>query len=158
MDIAQQSLNLAQQSPWRADWIWGCPMIILTVIVHTLGLFTITRWAVRRYDKGKSNHPYTLAVFTICVFTLIATILHGFETGLWAILYRALGALPNTRSAMLYSLSAVTTYGHNSIYLEDRWQLLGAIEALNGILLFGLSTAYLFGLIQIVSPKLRSSS
>jgi hypothetical protein len=51
---------------------------------------------------------------------------------------------------MLYSLSAMTTYGHASLFLEYKWQLMGALEALNGWLLFGLTTAFLFGIIKKV--------
>ncbi len=51
---------------------------------------------------------------------------------------------------MLYSLSAMTTYGHVPVYLKDRWQLMGAIETLNGMLLFGLTTAFLFAMIREV--------
>jgi len=51
---------------------------------------------------------------------------------------------------MLYSLNAITSYGHTNLTLEDRWQLMGATEALNGTLLFGLSTAFLFAVIQKV--------
>jgi hypothetical protein len=57
---------------------------------------------------------------------------------------------------MLYSLSALTTYGqtygHASALLPDHWKLLGALEALNGMLLFGLTTAFLFALVQEVWP------
>ena len=53
---------------------------------------------------------------------------------------------------MLYSLSAMTSYGHANLFLKDRWQLMGALEALNGMLLFGLTTAFLFGMIQRVWP------
>jgi hypothetical protein len=49
---------------------------------------------------------------------------------------------------MLYSLNALTSYGHENLVLEDRWRLMGAIEALNGWLLFGLTTAFMFGTIQ----------
>lgn len=49
---------------------------------------------------------------------------------------------------MLYSLEAITSYGHTNLFLEDRWQLMGAMESLNGWLLFGLSTAFLFGVID----------
>jgi len=42
------------------------------------------------------------------------------------------------------------SYGHTNLALEDHWQLMGAMEALNGALLFGLSTAFLFGVIQRV--------
>jgi hypothetical protein len=49
---------------------------------------------------------------------------------------------------MLYSLSALTTYGHASALLSDHWKMLGALEALNGVMLFGLTTAFLFAMIQ----------
>lgn len=51
---------------------------------------------------------------------------------------------------MLYSLNALTSYGHTNLSLEDHWHLMGALEALNGWLLFGLSTAFLFAVIQKV--------
>ena len=88
---------------------------------------------------------------------LLATLLHGIETFIWAVAYIFIGALPDLRSGMLYSLGAMTTYGHQSLYLEDRWRLLGTLEALNGWLLFGLSTAFLFWLIQEVSPSNRAA-
>jgi hypothetical protein len=81
---------------------------------------------------------------------LLATMLHGLEAGLWAAAYRGLGALPDNKSAMLYSLSAMTSYGHANLYLKDQWQLMGALEALNGWLLFGLTTAFLFAMIRDV--------
>ena len=83
---------------------------------------------------------------------LLATILHGIEASIWAVAYRLLGALPDAKTAMLYSLSAITSYGHAELYLEGRWQLMGALEALNGMLLFGLTTAFLYGIIQRVWP------
>jgi hypothetical protein len=83
--------------------------------------------------------------------TLLATTLHGIEAGIWAAAYRLLGALPDGKSAMLYSLNAITSYGHTNLSLENHWQLMGAIEALNGWLLFGLTTAFLFSVIQRVS-------
>ena len=53
---------------------------------------------------------------------------------------------------MLYSISAVTSYGHANLFLKAQWQMMGALEALNGMLLFGLSTAFLFAMIQRVWP------
>ena len=80
--------------------------------------------------------------------TMLATTLHGLEAGIWASAYRSVGALPDFRSAMLYSLNAMTSYGHITLHLPDHWHLLGALEALNGWLLFGLSTAFLFAVIE----------
>ena len=49
---------------------------------------------------------------------------------------------------MLYSLSATTSYGHADVFLAKHWQLMGAIEALNGMMLFGLSRAFLFAVLR----------
>ena len=46
----------------------------------------------------------------------------------------------------------MTTYGHESVSLAPHWQMMGALEALNGMLLFGLTTAFLFAMIQQVWP------
>ena len=53
---------------------------------------------------------------------------------------------------MLYSLSAITSYGHGNIFLDPHWQMMGALEALNGMMLFGLTTAFLFAMIQQIWP------
>jgi hypothetical protein len=82
--------------------------------------------------------------------TLLATSLRAIEAVIWAIAYRVLGALPDSKSAMLYSLNAMTSYGHTNLSLGDHWQLMGALEALNGWLLFGLSTAFLFATMEKV--------
>jgi len=86
------------------------------------------------------------------IATLFVTLLHGVEATIWAGAYILIGALSDGRSALLYSVSAITSYGHANLVLDARWQLLGALEALNGMILFGLTTAMLYGMIQRVWP------
>jgi hypothetical protein len=62
--------------------------------------------------------------------------------------YIALGARPDFASAMLYSLGAMATYGHANLYLAEHWQPLGTLEAVNSMMLFGLTTAFLFSVLQ----------
>jgi hypothetical protein len=69
---------------------------------------------------------------------------------MWAALYFLLGALPDRKNAVLYSLGAMTTYGNAGLTLEPQWQLMGSLEALNGWILFGLTTAFLFTVIREV--------
>ena len=51
----------------------------------------------------------------------------------------------------------MTSYGHANLYLKAEWQLMGAFEALNGMLLFGLTTAFLFAMIRRVWPVASKS-
>ncbi|HKM63425.1 MAG TPA: hypothetical protein VJY39_13145 [Acidisphaera sp.] len=90
---------------------------------------------------------------------LLVIMLHAVEATAWAGAYVGLGALPEMKSAMLYSLEAMTTYGHAAIDLAPHWRLMGALEALNGMILFGLTTAFLFSVIQGISlPPRRDRS
>jgi hypothetical protein len=138
-------VNLA----WRADWACGLALIVLTVVIHVLGLGLIGLGVVRVCSvTTASRHPiFEFMIVSGCA-TLLASMLHGIEVAIWAIAYLFLGALPDFKFAMLYSLNAVTSYGHDTLVLEGRWQLMGALEALNGWLLFGLTTAFLFGMMQ----------
>jgi hypothetical protein len=138
---------------WNADWSWSLPLIVVTVILHIIGLGFINAKVVEALTVVK-DHRYFLYVFALVmgVTAILTTALHAIEASIWAGAYRALGALPDNRSAVLYSLSAISTYGHAELYLSDQWQLMGALEALNGMILFGLTTAFLYGMIQRVWP------
>jgi hypothetical protein len=154
MMVAQIAFYMFTDNPfaWRADWAWGLPLIVLTVLIHVSGLGLISQKVVhgntgRRIER---RHPKIAFVVVLGATTLLATCVHGIEAGVWAFAYRFLGALPDFRSSMLYSLNAMTSYGHTNLSLEDHWHLMGAMEALNGWLLFGLTTAFLFAVIQNV--------
>jgi hypothetical protein len=143
-------------SPWSVDWAWSLPLIALTVVIHSFGLAEIDRRvAVVLNRNGKHHLPSTVSVMLMGGTALSATILHGFEAAIWAAAFVLLGAAPDRRSAMLYSLSAMTTYGHTNVHLEAHWQLMGALEALNGWILFGLTTAFLFTVMYRVWPHVK---
>ncbi len=162
MKIVTTALTFVVVTPfrWSADWAWGLPLIVFTVVIHVYGLLLISH-NVERVEKHVGVR-YTYPVGFMVIIggvALLATILHGIEGAIWAVAYRLVGALPDYGSAILYSLSAMTSYGHANLDLEEHWQLLGALEALNGMLLFGLTTAFLFGVIQrawgVRSSRLR---
>ncbi len=134
---------------WSADWAWGVPLIVLTVLAHGFGLALIHEFGVGRL-AARLQMRRTATVFAAIVATtvLLLTALHAAEASVWAGAYVALGALDEPRSAMLFSLNAMTTYGHDNLGLAPHWRLMGAIEALNGMMLFGLTTAYLFAVLQ----------
>lgn len=153
MGIAQCAFSFYAVEPggWGPDWAWGLPLIVLTVVIHVLALGFINQWTASVTTLVmERSHPRVVFATVMGTVTLLATILHAIEAGFWALAFRFIGALPDLRDAMLYSLSAITSYGHANLSLQNQWQLLGAIEALNGWLLFGLTTAFLFGMLQKV--------
>ena len=135
-----------QVAPWIGNWAWSLPLIVINVIVHVCGLAIIGERVIQILSGSMERRVFILKFSMVMgVASVLGTLLHGFEAFVWAAAYRLLGALPDNRTAMLYSLSAITSYGHANLYLQARWQLMGALEALNGMLLFGLTTAQLQG-------------
>ncbi len=137
------------EEAWSNNWAWGLPLIVLTVLVHAFGLVVIRDRVMLELPLllRARRSEFVLAVLMI-VTVLLLTVLHALEAGAWAGAYVILGARADFASAMLYSLNAMTSYGHANIFLAKEWELMGAIEALNGMLLFGLSTAFLFAVLR----------
>ena len=134
------------ETGWSEDWLWSVPLIVLTVAFHVLVLEFIYRRTTGPYHARKRHGWSTpaLAGMLLALIVTLATAAHALEAAAWAVVYMLLGALPTPRMAMLYSLNAMTTLGHTTFDLADHWRLMGSLEALNGIILFGLTTAFLF--------------
>jgi hypothetical protein len=138
---------------WNSSWVWSILLIVSTVIIHVigLGLFNVKMVQVLTVARGRPHFIYAFAL-GIGGTSIWATCLHAIEAGMWAVAYRLLGAMPDGETAILYSLSAITTYGHSQLFLTDHWRLMGALEALNGVILIGLTTALIYGMVQRVWP------
>lgn len=150
-------LSIDHYAPWYVDWVWGIPLVLLTLLTHVFGLsFIISDKRLFTDSDFIRRHPHASFMVVMGITTLVAIGLHAFEAAVWAYAYCLIGALPEFKSAMLYSLNSMTTYGHTDLQLEAHWYMLGAIEALNGLLLFGLSTAALFSMIQQLSVRRRA--
>jgi hypothetical protein len=136
-------------SVWDGNWAWSVPLILITVILHVIGLASVNERVIRakRFLRDRRNFLLGFSL-VLGAATLAAIILHAVEAAIWAVVYLVLGALPDGKSAILYSLSAMTTYGHEHFNLAKHWLLMGALEALNGMILFGLTTAFLYGMIR----------
>ena len=139
---------------WFLDWMWCFPLIVLSVVIHVAGLGLISEKVVQPLSALAQNRRFTVSfVIIMGVVAWLVTALHALEGFAWALAYRLLGAVGDMTDAVLYSFSAMTAYGHASVVLERRWQLMGALEALNGLMLFGLTTAFMFAMIGRVGRR-----
>jgi hypothetical protein len=143
-------MNIDGLVPWTLDWLWSLPLSVITVIIHVFGL-SLIRAQFHVVIGRASYRAFSLVSLALMAGTTVAvTLLHGLESAIWASAFRLLGALPDEKTAMLYSLNAMTTFGHSGYNMEGQWHLMGALEALNGWILFGLSTAFLYAITQRV--------
>jgi hypothetical protein len=87
---------------------------------------------------------------------LLLAVLHGIEAAISAAAYLWLGALASPHDAILYSIDSMTTRGASGLMLQQHWRMMGALEAAGGMLLFGISTAYIFAVMQAYWPMLSA--
>ena len=73
---------------------------------------------------------------------------HTAQIWLWAIVLKTRGVFESTSSAVYFSLVTSTTLGYGDITLEPEWRVFGAMAAVTGLLTFGLSTAFLVGVMS----------
>ena len=129
----------------------GSTLVGLTIAIHALGTtrwmhFLISRYAGR---DGNWSRPRVLGVLISTGVVLL--LLHVAEVMLWAVTYLALPGTPELSTleqATYFSLITFTTVGYGDITLGPRWQLLSGLEGMNGVLLFGWSTAFLYSVVQ----------
>jgi hypothetical protein len=134
---------------WGASWIWSLALVAVTIAIHAAGVVLIANAIEsikanlqRRRLSYLDSTPGTVALMVAVALSL--GILHALESMLWAFVYVLLGALPSAADAALYSVDSMTTRGASGLQLDPQWRMMGATEAGDGMLLFGISTAFLF--------------
>lgn len=126
-----------------ANLALGTFIISATVLFHTFGLVVLTRIMARivhwfrlhRHDFGKS----VAMVTTVLGLFLIHTV----EIWIWAVVFITTGAISPFQDALYFSTVSFSTVGYGDIIVGAQWRLLASLEAINGFLLIGWSTAYL---------------
>lgn len=127
----------------------GGGMIATTVVIHAITMDTIMNRVVIFYRalRASLGHFAKPAIASLIVVSLFTA--HVINIWLWASLYLHLDAPPlNTLSDALYfSTVTYTTVGYGDIVLSQNFRMLSGIEAANGMLLFGWTTAFIFEII-----------
>ena len=126
----------------------GSAMIALTVVIHTAGIIGLIVW-FKAYSPRFVENQNFIAMTSILMIAIVGIFLvHTAEIWLWADLYLWLGEFVDLERALYFSTVTFTSLGYGDITLQQSWQLLSGFEAANGIILFGVSTAFVFGAIR----------
>ena len=95
-------MELGNPAVWYTNWLWSLPLVVLTVVIHVIGLEFIDVKFVETLRLRMNTGRFRLLFATARSMAVVAvTVLHFIEAVIWAAVYRYLGALPDNRSAML---------------------------------------------------------
>lgn len=127
-------------------------LVVATVAIHAVGTTYWLRHLVHRYAGPDGHFKAHVVLPAVTSTAIILMLLHVLEVILWALAYLLLlpgDHLGTLEKATYFSVVTYTTLGYGDITLSEHdWRLLSGVEALDGILLVGWSTALLFLVVQ----------
>ncbi|WP_336491809.1 potassium channel family protein [Methylobacterium nigriterrae] len=124
----------------------GAGASVCSITVHSFTMAVVLRVA-RSYAVFRGYSSMSLSrVMSSAVCVLMAA--HTLEVMIWAGIYKAVGIVPAGSDHLYFAFVNYTTLGYGDIIPAERWRLLGPVAAMNGILLFGWSTAVIFEILR----------
>ena len=92
--------------------------------------------------KHRPRQAWLAAVMVAIVGVLLVA--HVAEVITWSFAYAILDVVPPEADTLYFAFVNYTTLGYGDVVPVERWRLLGPMAAMNGVLLFGWSTAVIF--------------
>jgi voltage-gated potassium channel Kch len=134
----------------------GLGMMLLTIIIHALFMVSgarVAKWRRSRFGDVASESAKATLVSLLTAWLFLAIVL---EATLWALLYLfhpLITKIPDLETAFYFSMVTFTTLGYGDVVLAGQWRTLASIQAANGVIIFGWTTALIFYFIQQIYTR-----
>jgi hypothetical protein len=128
--------------------IVGLSATVATIFVHALALIAIVHFVRRLRILGLAGVHFLRDVTIVASAVMVALAAHLIEMATWAMVFERCGEFRDFAAAFYSSAENYTTLGYGDVLMSARWRLLGPLEAASGMLLFGVTTAMIFTVIQ----------
>ena len=122
-------------------------LVCVTVVMHLIGLGLLRR-LVRLHLERFLLFVHLDRVIVPLGVVLGLFVVHGSEIWIYALTYQVMDLTDSLETALFISTSSYSTIGEAAGLLPPDWRLVGALEGVNGMLLIGWSTAFLFQLLD----------
>jgi hypothetical protein len=125
----------------------GSAVSVCNIAIHALVMTAVVR--VARIVAAQTNLLPTLVLIAVMVGTVsVLMVAHMFEVIVWSLAYGIVDAAPGDADLLYFAYVNYTTLGYGDVTPAKRWLLLGPMTAMNGVLLFGWSTAVIFEVLR----------
>jgi ABC-type polysaccharide transport system permease subunit len=126
--------------------------MLLCLVVQTV----VTFWCVRHYvrqsvlraaqiHRQRGRLPGIRPLVVVMLVMMVGNLL---QIAPWGGLFVALGEFDTLYEAIYHSAVNFTSLGYGDIVMSKDWKLLGPLEALNGVLMLGMTAAALMAILQ----------
>ena len=129
------------------QFLMGGAISICNIMIHALVMTAVVRASQATAARAASRPNLLLiAVMVATVSVLMAA--HAIEIIVWSLAYGLVDAAPADTNNVYFAFVNYTTLGYGDVLPVKRWQLLGPMTAMSGVLLFGWSTAVIFEVLR----------
>jgi hypothetical protein len=140
-------------------FIVAAVLIFSSLLVYGTAMHLVVRVVVRLIRSGSGELGYWKSVAVMAIVTAITGAAHLAQIALWAVAFLLCGQVSTLETAVYLSAQSYAAIGYGDVPLSERWRLLGPLEAINGLLLFGLSAGVLFAIMsELIARRLRAET
>jgi len=131
------------------QFLMGFAVSIFNIVIHAFAMIVVVQ-AVRvaGANVNSPKHPVMLLIAVMLATVSMLMVAHTSEVIVWSLAYAIVDAAPADTDLVYFAFVNYTTLGYGDITHVKSWQLLGPITAMNGLLLFGWSTAVIFEVLR----------
>ena len=130
---------------------------LVNFAIHALVMTTVVGVA-RVAGAKKISHPSLFLIVVMIPTVSVLMITHAVEVIVWSLLYWTVEAAPPGANLTYFAFVNYTTLGYGDVLPTQDWRLLGPITAMNGVLLFGWSTAIIFEVLRRALARIGNLS
>ena len=134
----------------------GGGISVINIAIHAFVMTIVVRVAQRAGAKTESHSALILIAVMIPTVTVLM-VAHTLEVFVWSLAYSMVEAAPTNSNLIYFAFVNYTTLGYGDVVPVERWRLLGPMTAMNGVLLFGWSTAVIFEVLRKALDRLEIS-
>ena len=131
----------------------GLPAMLLCLMLQALFVAVGVRQYARFRTRKTCSDSLTRNIALLSAVMLVMLVGNSLQTGIWAALFLMIGEFDQFATALYFSGVTFATLGYGDIVMSEQWRLLSAIEAANGILMFGVSTAVMTAAVMDVMKR-----
>ena len=130
----------------------GLPIMALCLIAQSLLVIVALRYYARR-ERWINSPSFSSSLLVMSSVMLLLVVGNFVQVGIWALLFQIVGEFERFDTAFYHSAVNFATLGYGDIVMSDQHKLLGPIQAINGVLMIGVSTAALLATFQDAIKK-----
>ena len=129
------------------EMLVGAAVSVCNIAIHAFVMAAVL-WAARMAATVKTSHQALRLITVMIAAVSFLMAAHFAEVLVWSLAYAIVGAAPEGTHLVYFAFVNYTTLGYGDVTPVERWHLLGPMTAMNGILMFGWSTAVIFEILR----------